>query len=89
MVQDCTLKLVGQLEFDFYYGGCANVENRMLYLCFNNGLTDNQNCRYSDNPLGVFQQSSESNHDHRFIRIAADKCKFYVLYQDCKVLFVV
>ena len=77
MVDECKLKLVGQLAFNHYFGGCANVDDRLIYLCFNSDNSeDYKKCRYSISPLGEFQQISDSNHQHSFTRIAADKCKF-------------
>ena len=79
MVDDCTLKRVGQLAFNHIRGGCANVADRLIYLCFNvetNIISDEyKKCRYSTSPLGDFDQISDSNHYHAITRIAADKCK--------------
>ena len=42
----CELTRVGTLDFDHYRGGCANVADNQLYLCFNIGTsTDSKNCR--------------------------------------------
>ena len=80
MVDDCTLKLVGQLAFHHWSGGCANVDNRLIYLCFNSDNSDDyKKCRYSTSPLGEFEQISDSNHKHSYTRIAADKCKFHII----------
>ena len=78
MVDECALKLVGQLEFNHTRGGCANVDDRFIYLCFNDASSDYKKCRYSTSALGEFQQISESNHDHIRTRIAADNRKFHV-----------
>ena len=88
MVDDCTLKLVGQLEFIYRYGACASVDDRLIYLCFTNDSGSFRKCRYSTSPLGEFQQISDSNHDHFMTRIAADKSKFYFIYHDFTNLFV-
>ena len=79
MVDDCTLKLVAELAFNHYYGGCANVDDRLIYLCFSRESGDYKKCRYSSSPLGDFEQISDSNHIHRSTRIAADKCKFHII----------
>ena len=87
MIDDCTLKLVGQLAFNHYYGGCANVDDRLIYLCFSSdSLDDTKKCRYSTTPLGEFQQISDSNHEHRYTRVAADKCKFRVIFRGSKLI---
>ena len=79
MVDDCTLKLVGQLAFNHHFGGCATVDNRLVYLCFNSDWENDKNkCRYSTSPLGEFEKISDSNHKHSFTRIAAEKSKFYI-----------
>ena len=80
MVDECTLKAVGQLAFNHWYGGCANVNNRLIYLCFNSLDSDDyKKCRYSTSPLGEFKQISDSIHNHRLTRIAADECKFHII----------
>ena len=37
-VQDCTLKNVGELPFDFFYGGC-NTFSFGIMLCFSDKAT--------------------------------------------------
>ena len=87
MIDDCTLKLVGQLAFNHHKGGCANVDDRLIYLCFNYESDDKKKCRYSSSPLGEFEQISDSNHEHAYTRIAADKCKFHIIDHGYKYLF--
>ena len=89
MVDDCSLKLVGQLAFKHFYGSCANVDDRLVYLCFN---ADNsadyphefEKCRYSTSPLGEFLEINDSNNAHRYSRIATDNCKFLIFDNDYK-----
>ena len=84
----CRLRLVGKLEFNFNVGACANVDNRLIYLCFNTSNSDDKKkCRYSTSPLGEFEQISDSNHEHGYTRIAADKCKFHIIDHGYKYLF--
>ena len=85
MVEDCTLKLIGKLSFNHDFGACTNVYDRFIYLCFNDKTDDHKKCRYSSSPTGSFQVT-DSNYAHRFTRIAADQCKFEVLYPGFKLI---
>ena len=87
MVDECTLKLVGQLTFNHFSGACANVDNRLIYLCFNSLDSDDyKKCRYSTSPLGEFQQILDSIHNHPSTRIAADECKFHIIQDGYKLI---
>ena len=42
-VNGCELEVVGELDFDFKFGGCANFRDEKLFLCFHSdqiGKTD-------------------------------------------------
>ena len=67
----CELTLIGQLRFDHYNGGCANVADEKLYLCFDFESADK--CRVATSPMGVFEEINESSYDHRYTRIAASE----------------
>ena len=69
----CELTLIGQLRFDHYNGGCANVADEKLYLCFNDNTTETKKCSVAISPTGVFQKIKQSSYDHRYTRIAASE----------------
>ena len=75
-VIDCQLKRIGQLSFDFEEGGCANVRNNRIYLCFNDAPSDHRKCRMASSPTDQFEQISYSIYHHESIRIAASDSKF-------------
>ena len=67
------MKQIGQLEFDHYSGGCANVRNQIVYLCFNFDKEDVRICRLASSPTGQFEKIAESFHNHDGTRIAASE----------------
>ena len=74
----CRLEPVGELLFDHYYGGCANVDNYKIYLCFNSPSNSNpeiKKCRVTFSPTGNYEEISESSHTHHSTRIAASERK--------------
>ena len=47
-ISGCSLLHIGELAFDYIAGGCANVNNEKILLCFNlnwNGSSDADKCR--------------------------------------------
>ena len=71
-ITDCSLKRVGTLSFQFYFGGCAAVNEASVYLCFGNSNGLNQ-CHVGAEPLGSFSKVTESLFDHKYTRIAANE----------------
>ena len=58
------------LDFDMGGGGCAVLNQITIVLCF--GKDGEMNvCRQSNNPLGSFTKTPNSNYDHRATRIAS------------------
>ena len=74
----CKLERVGALDFPHRYGGCANVNDDSIYLCFSKEDSDLKRCRKGRNPLGNFEQISNSNFEHNNTRIAANEGKLVV-----------
>ena len=74
----CKLERVGSLDFPHRYGGCANVNDDSIYLCFSKEDSDLKRCRKGRNPLGSFEQISNSNFEHNNTRIAANEGKLVV-----------
>ena len=73
-LSSCKLERVGQLDFDLDKGGCANLNDEKIYLCF--GLEQNtKKCRYATDPLESFALIEETSHSHSNTRIAASKSK--------------
>ena len=72
----CQLKSVGELPFSHYYGGCANMADSRVYLCFNvYGSSDYKKCRVANSPLGQFEETTQSYERHRYTRVAASESK--------------
>ena len=72
---------IGELAFDYIAGGCANVNNEKILLCFNlnwNGSSDADKCRSLPSPTGLFADIPSSNYKHRFTKIAASNSKFLI-----------
>ena len=73
----CELSRVGTLDFDHSYGGCTNVADDQLYLCFNIGdSVDYKKCRVASDPMGNFTEVSQSAFEHRVTRVASSNSKF-------------
>ena len=74
----CELKNVGELPFEHRYGGCANMADNRVYLCFNSGYIDSNDekkCRVATSPLGQFEETTQSYERHRYTRVAASESK--------------
>ena len=70
-VENCQLKLIGQLSVKFDYGACTNVGNELIFICFHDyydSSTSNK-CLKATTPLGVFRETRESTHPHKDTRI--------------------
>ena len=74
-IKNCKLELVGQLDFNHYDGGCANVGDNRIYLCFNDDSADYQKCRMSTSPTSRFEEITTSINEHKQSRIAASERK--------------
>ena len=65
-IEDCRVKFIKKLNFDLYFGACATVSDKVIYLCFNGKLqVDFKLCRTSKSPIGTFTDITKSSHDHR------------------------
>ena len=73
-VTKCELTRIGTLEFDHYWGTCANMDNQRIYLCFD--ANNQKQCRSAVNPLGNFTEIVNSTYDHGWTRAAASPSKF-------------
>ena len=71
-VNSCKLELVGALSFDHIEGGCVNVANNQIYMCFNNHIGDYRQCRVGSSPLGQFKVIPPSRVDHQAAKIATN-----------------
>ena len=74
------MKRIGELDFSHGFGGCANVADDRIYLCFNDSSSDFKKCRVASAPLGHFSEIMESIEKHRGTRIAASDCKLSFFY---------
>ena len=81
-IQNCQLKSVGQLAFSHHRGGCANVADNVIYLCFNDDSSDWKKCRMASSPLGQFSEVSASIEKHCRTRIAAGNGKLKFIHLD-------
>ena len=71
-ISGCKLEQIGSLEFKHDYGGCANVDDRLVYLCFGSS-SEQKICRVATDPLGQFDEIEESFYAHNETRIGASK----------------
>ena len=71
----CKLERIGDLDFDFNDGGCGNVNDEHVFLCFNSG--QDKKCHIGNAPLGNFSAIVDSNHPHGHTRIGASPGCFY------------
>ena len=73
----CELKSVGTLEFDHNLGSCSNMNDNMLYLCFNTDAADDYSkCRSATGPLETFTEIPTTSYDHRYARTASSESGF-------------
>ena len=71
---------VGNLNFDHVSGGCANVADTLVYLCFNDRTSDLKKCRVASSPLSdMFDEMISSHYEHSWIRIAANDSMFLLI----------
>ena len=74
----CELKNVGELPFEHRYGGCANMADNRVYLCFSytsSDLSEWKKCRVAISPLSEFEEITQSYESHVDTRIAASESK--------------
>ena len=68
-IDNCALKSVGQLPFNFEAGACTNVVDTKIYLCFDS--EDNKRCFQASSPTGSYQKITSSVNDHASVRIGS------------------
>ena len=76
-IDGCRLRHIGELAFDHTNGGCANVNNQKILLCFNWDSSDGDKCRSLTSPTGSYQDVQRSNYKHRYTKIAASDSKLF------------
>ena len=69
-LEGCSLKRIGDLDFDFQVGGCAAVNEESIYLCFRR--YDYKRCFVGIDPVGTFHNLTESQFNHARTRVAAN-----------------
>ena len=74
-VVGCELQRVGDLDFSFSYGACANRADAEIFLCFSDISGEGKRCRSSIDPEAGYARVVDSNYDHMVTRIAASDCK--------------
>ena len=79
--QDCGIKKLGNLPFDFVQGACTVIEQNEIILCFDMKENDQGRvCRIDTNPTGSLDKiSQESNDYHYRAKIAANKGMYFNL----------
>ena len=76
------LQVIGNLTFYFDIGGCTNMADRKLFLCFD--LYDAKRCRWSTGPLSSFHNASLSSYSHYRTRISSSECKCSIFVEVLK-----
>ena len=72
-VEKCQLKKYGELKFDLVEGGCAQLNNEKVFLCFDQ--KSKKNCYESTGPLNSFTKLPTSTVGHASAQIAVSKGK--------------
>ena len=73
---NCELKNIGLLPFSFRAGGCTNVADEKLYLCFYSpALIDRKQCVEANSPTGCYKAIHESYFEHNGYSIASSDGK--------------
>ena len=62
-ITSCQLTRIGSLQFPFYWGGCANMGNRRIFLCFDQD--NRKTCHYAEDPMGDYHKIYTSKYEHR------------------------
>ena len=75
-----SLRKVGSLPFDFTSGGCSSTTDKII-LCFHRD-GDGRTCYKTTNPIEQFEETRKSIHEHRHIKFASSKCKFFYTNAD-------
>ena len=74
------LNVIGSLPFDHNYATCTNMANKKLFLCFNSASSsDYKKCRWTDEPLGNFEEVTSASYNHDRARISSSEGEFYEL----------
>ena len=73
-VEDCQLKRIDDLPFDFYLGGCGYFRNK-FHFCFG---YDNHTCLLLDNDFEATGESSLTNVPHSNVPIAVGDRKLFI-----------
>ena len=83
----CELKNVGELPFRHDFGGCANMADNRVYLCFHAASGDDKKCRVATSPLSQFVETTQSYESHSRTRIAASESKLLFNFTCIFLLF--
>ena len=77
VVDQCKVKVKGQLEFDMRYGTCAQRDNEEVFICFEsvNESEEAKNCRRAIGPLESFIKFPNSTYHHELSPIAVTSGK--------------
>ena len=77
LVDQCRLKLIGELPFNMFHGACAQRDDSELFICFENyaEVSSFKNCRVSNGPLKKFSKLPTSTYEHGTTRVAVTSGK--------------
>lgn len=84
-INGCRLERVGTLNFEHNLGACTTVLNTFIYLCFNSNEADYKRCRMARDPLGPYENITESVFTHKRIQIAASSSKSRMIFSSLKI----
>ena len=80
VIDKCTVKIKGQLDFPVKYGGCAQRDDKEIFLCFTNfanwDSTTNKICYRSTGPFEKFSEIASSTYHHKWTSIATTSGEF-------------
>ena len=81
VVDGCELTPKAELQFDVFFGACAQRDNAEVFICFENSLdsTTHKNCHRATGPLEKFEKLPSSTYAHENTRIAVTSGKLVFL----------
>ena len=74
-ITGCKLDRIGTLSFELDFGGCANINDETIYLCFSITEGDSRKCRIGQSPVGDFSGIDDSSYQHGGMKLGVSEGK--------------
>ena len=72
-ITGCKSDRIGTLSFELDFGGCANINDETIYLCFSITEEDSRNCRIGQSPDGTFSGIDDSRYQHGGMKLGVSE----------------